>query len=93
MAAHSRIPFVAGTFWKVLAVVAILVVAGWVLIPRLTSYQITPADYGGSSVSAIILAYLVHLWLLPTQPQRGEPHPDEPHGDDPDPREPPPTKA
>jgi hypothetical protein len=65
MALNSKLPYVGRIFWKVFAVVAVLVVAAWVLIPRLTSYQITPADYGGSSISAIIFSYLLHLWLLP----------------------------
>ena len=82
MAANSRVPFVPGIFWKVFVVVALLVVAAWLLIPRLTAYQITAADYGGSSISAVIFSYLVHLWLLPPEGQRpdGDPprQPDDP---------------
>lgn len=55
-------------FWKVLAVIGVLLAGCWVLIPRLSTYQITPADYVGSAISSIILAYLIHLWLLP-QPE------------------------
>ena len=67
MAGKLKIPFVGRIFWKVLIVVAILIVAGWVLIPRFTDYEITPADYGGSSICWPILAYLIHLWLLPPE--------------------------
>ena len=68
-----RLPFAGGIFWKVLVVVAILVVVAWWLITWLTDYEITAADYGGSTISTLLLAYLVHLWLLPT----GEPPPQE----------------
>jgi len=73
-AANRKIPFVKRIFWKVLFVVAVLIVAAWVLIPRFTTYEITSADYGGSAISGLIFAYLVHLWLLPpeTPPSKGE---------------------
>ena len=82
---NRKLPFVGRIFWKVLVVVAVLVVVGWFLIIRLTSYEITSADYGGSTVSGLILAYLIHLWLLP----HGEPSPEgemassEAEGEDP----------
>jgi len=61
----GKLPFAAGIFWKTLAVVIVLVVVAWWLIVRITGYQITPADYGGTTISAGLFAYLVHLWLLP----------------------------
>lgn len=65
MSANSKLPFVGRIFWKVFAATVVLLVAGWVLIPRVFGYQIESQDYGGSSICAPILAYLVHLWLLP----------------------------
>ncbi|MGB2986128.1 MAG: hypothetical protein WBE26_09625 [Phycisphaerae bacterium] len=70
---NRKLPFAGGVFCKVLVVVAILVVVAWWLITWLTDYEITAADYGGSTISTVLLAYLVHLWLLPT----GEPPPQE----------------
>ena len=61
----SKLPFEGRIFWKTLPVVYFLVVVAWVLIVRFTDYEMTPADYGGSFISSTILAYLVHLWLLP----------------------------
>ena len=69
----SKIPFVAGLFWKTLAVVVFLVAVTWYLIVRFSGYQITAADYGGTTISTILLAYLVHLWLMPGGPEHG-PH-------------------
>ncbi len=60
-----NIPFIPGLFIKTLVVVAILVVGGWWLILRFSEYEITPADYGGTTISTILLAYLVHLWMMP----------------------------
>jgi hypothetical protein len=74
MAANSKLPFVGRILWKVFAVIAVLLVVAWVVIPRVTDYRITAADYGGSSIAALILSYLVHLWLLPG--------PEPPPGDD-----------
>lgn len=65
MAANSKLPFVSRIFWKVLAVIVVLLVASWYVIPLIIDYEITSADYGGSSITAIILSYLVHLWILP----------------------------
>lgn len=61
----AKLPFVGRIFWKSLVVVAVLIVAAWLIIPRVIDYTITAADYGGSTISGIILAYLIHLWLLP----------------------------
>ena len=60
-----ELPFVGRIFWKVFAVIVVLLVAGWMLIPRVIDYPIQSQDYGGSSICAPILAYLIHLWLLP----------------------------
>ena len=64
-AMSRKLPFVGRIFWKVFVVVTVLVVAAWYLIPRFSEYKIEPQDYGGSAISAVIFAYLVHLWLLP----------------------------
>jgi hypothetical protein len=61
----KKIPFIPGLFFKTLVVVAVLVVGGWWLILRFSDYEITPADYGGTTISTILLAYLVHLWMMP----------------------------
>ena len=61
----GKLPFAGRVFWKVLVVVAVLIVIAWAVIVRVTEYKMTSADYGGSTISGIIFAYLVHLWLLP----------------------------
>jgi hypothetical protein len=61
----SKLPFAAGLFWKTLAVVVTVVVLTWWIVIRLTGYEITPADCGGTTISSILFSYLVHLWLLP----------------------------
>ena len=62
---NRKLPFVARIFWKVFGVIFVLLVASWLLIPRVTGYEIESQDYGGSSICAPILAYLIHLWLIP----------------------------
>ncbi len=62
---NRRFPFAGRVFWKVLVVVAALVVVAWVVIVKVTEYQMKSQDYGGSIVSGVIFAYLVHLWLQP----------------------------
>jgi len=69
----GKLPFVAGLFWKTLAIVVVLVVVTWFLVVRLSGYAITAADYGGTTISTVLLAYLVHLWLMPGGPEHG-PH-------------------
>ena len=61
----GKLPFVGRIFWKVLAIVAVLVVVAWWVIVRVTDYKIESQDYGGSFICTILFAYLVHLWLLP----------------------------
>ena len=69
-----KLPFVTRIFWKVLAAVAVLVVIAWAVIVKVFDYEITATDYGGSAISGVIFAYLVHLWLLPEEdsPPNGE---------------------
>ena len=71
----GKLPFAAGIFWKTFAVVVVAVVVAWWLIVKLTGYEITAADYGGTTISTILLTYLVHLWLLPSEHLH---HDDEP---------------
>lgn len=63
----SKLPFAAGLFWKTFAITVAVVVFTWWLVIRLTGYEITPADYGGTTISTILFSYLVHLWLLPSE--------------------------
>ncbi len=75
-----KLPFVGRIFWKVLVVVAVLAVVAWFLVLRLTEYKMTSADWGGSIISGILLAYLIHLWLLPqpAPPAEDDAPPSEP---------------
>ena len=62
----SKLPFIPGLFFKTLVVVVVLVVGTWWAVLALGLYdEMTPADYGGSFISTILLAYLIHLWLMP----------------------------
>jgi len=63
----GKLPFAAGIFWKTFVVVAGLVVLVWWLVVRFSDYEITPADYGGTTISSILFIYLIHLWLLPSE--------------------------
>jgi len=72
----SKLPFIAGLFWKTLAIVVVLVVVTWFLIVKLSGYEMIAADYGGTIISTVLLAYLVHLWLMPGGPEDG---PQNPH--------------
>ena len=82
-----KLPFVGRIFWKVLAVVVVLVIATWALVVWIIDYKITPADYGGSTICTVLLAYLVHLWLLPhedhSRSEGGSADEDAKSGDDP----------
>lgn len=74
----GKLPFAAGLFWKTFFVVAGLVVLTWWLVVRFSDYEITPADYGGTTISVILFSYLVHLWLLPAEHlHREDEHPEE----------------
>ena len=85
----GKLPFVWRIFWKVLAVVVVLVVVAWVLVTRLGDYKMTAADYGGSAICTLLFAYLVHLWLLPVRdapPGEGSPSDEQsPSGEEPPP--------
>ena len=63
----GKLPFAGGIFWKTLAVVVLLVVIGWWLVVKFTGYVMTAADYGGTTISTVLLTYLIHLWLLPSE--------------------------
>lgn len=81
----GRLPFVGRIFWKILPVVAVLVVLGfWVSLKLFDDYnEVTNADKVGSTISAILLSYLLHLWMLPAEELGGgggtseDPHPDQ----------------
>ncbi len=62
-----KLPFAGRIFWKVLVVMAVLAVVSWIVIVKVTEYQMQSQDYGGSIISGVIFAYLVHLWLLPKE--------------------------
>ena len=54
--------FIPSVFFKVLAVaflVAVAVIVGVILIAG----SITTLDLGGTLISMIIIAYIVHLWI------------------------------
>ena len=63
----SKLPFDRAIFWKVFLIVMALVVLTFYLLFKFTTYQLTNADRFGSLISATILSYLVHLWLLPPE--------------------------
>jgi hypothetical protein len=60
----SKLPLEKPVFFKVLAVVLVLLVVGLALEKWLTG-ALPLRDIVGATVSSIILAYLVHLWMLP----------------------------
>ena len=74
----SKLPFVRGLFFKTLGVVVVLVVVTWTLVLWLTDYELIPADYGGTLITTVLLAYLIHLWIMPMD----EANPDESHPDE-----------
>ena len=63
----SRLPFDRGIFWKVFLAVMGLLVLTFYLLFKFSAYQLTNADRFGSLISATILSYLLHLWLLPAE--------------------------
>ena len=50
----------------------LLVVLTWWIVIRLTHYEITPADYGGTIISTVLFSYLIHLWMLPAEQLHGD---------------------
>ena len=73
----AKLPFDRGVFWKVFITVMVLLVLTFVILFRFTSYELTSADTYGSLLSAAILSYLFHLWLLPAEDLYGEDWEDE----------------
>lgn len=74
----SKLPFDRAIFWKVFLIVMALVVLTFCLLFKFTTYQLTNADRFGSLISATILSYLVHLWLLPPEYDDEDYEDDEP---------------
>lgn len=71
----KKLPFVGRIYWKIFAIVFILLGIGWAV--TIWIYEsITRTDMVGSVISALLLTYLVHLWLLPP-----EETPDDPASD------------
>jgi len=61
----GKLPFVGRVFWKTLVVVFVVAaVAIWAYI-KFAEYEVTSADRFGAPVTALLLSYLIHLWLLP----------------------------
>jgi membrane protein implicated in regulation of membrane protease activity len=54
--------FIPSVFFKVLAVAFLIAVAGIVGV-ILIAGSITTLDLGGTLISMIIIAYIVHLWI------------------------------
>ena len=73
----SKLPFNRAIFWKVFVTVMVLVLVTYIILFYCTSYQLTNADKYGSLISALILSYLVHLWLLPSEYLPEEEYDDE----------------
>ncbi len=74
---NKRLPFVARIFWTVFAVVYGLVAVGFALVIWIFG-EISRTDVVGTLISALILSYLVHLWLLPARDAPAAPPDDEP---------------
>ena len=73
----AKLPYDRGVFWKVFITVMVLLVLTFVILFHFTSYELTSADTYGSLISAAILSYLLHLWLLPAENLYGEDREDE----------------
>ncbi len=84
----SKLPFDRRIFWSVFLVVMALVLLTFYLFFKFSSYQLTNADRFGSLISASILSYLVHLWLLPPEYDDEEYDDDEEDVDDDEPEAP-----
>ena len=59
----SVFDFVPAVFWKVLAATLTLVMLGWIGAIWIFG-ELKTVDIVGSLISAPILAYLVHLWIV-----------------------------
>jgi len=64
----SKFPLVPKTFVKVLAVVLLLVAIGFAIVIWIAG-KISTTDVVGTLISAVIFAYLVHLYLIPGEDQ------------------------
>lgn len=62
--AMSKLPFSPKIFFKVLAIIVVLLLTAFAIIHWIMG-SMTTRDIVGSSISSVIFAYLVHLWLLP----------------------------
>ena len=70
--------FLTGLYFKTLAVLAVLVAGTWTLVRVLSDYEVTNADFGGTIISSLIFAYLVHLWIMPIDDSVPEEFGDDP---------------
>ena len=62
----AKLPFAPKVFFAVLAAVAlVLVVVFWIV--KKVAGEVTTTDLVGGSISSVIFAYFVHLWLIPNQ--------------------------
>ena len=53
----SKLPFIPSLFFKTLVAVLVLVIGTWALVLKMGWYdEMTPADYGGTTISAILFA-------------------------------------
>ncbi len=59
----SLFEFVPAVFWKVLAATLTVVMLGWIGAMWIFG-ELKTVDIVGSLISAPILAYLVHLWIV-----------------------------
>jgi hypothetical protein len=55
--------FIPSVFSKVLAVVLLIAIAGLAAVGIIQG-EISTLDIGGTLVSAVIIAYIVHLWIF-----------------------------
>lgn len=62
-----ELPFVGRIFWKILPAVFALAFLVFFVAIRFFGYELTNADVGGSIISGVLLAYLLHLWTLPAE--------------------------
>lgn len=54
--------FIPSLFSKVLALVMLVVIAGLIAVGMIQG-SITTIDIAGTLVSAVIVAYIIHLWV------------------------------
>jgi len=60
----SKLPLEKPVFFKVLAVVVVLLVVGLGL-EKWYYGELPVRDIVGATISSVIFAYLVHLWMIP----------------------------